>query len=143
MTEATAFDVQLLDWSRVKPLAESVRREVFIEEQGVPEHEEWDPLDDFAVHALVVIDGQAVATGRLSRDSHIGRMAVLKPYRQRGIGTALLHALLEAARERGLSRIDIHAQCHACHFYRGFGFTAEGDTFLEVDIPHQKMYLDL
>ncbi|MGM0564988.1 MAG: GNAT family N-acetyltransferase [Pseudomonadota bacterium] len=135
--------VQLLDWSQVKPLAEQVRRRVFIDEQGVPESEEWDRHDDFAVHALVVIDGEVVATGRLTREPKIGRMAVLPEHRGKSIGTAVLEALLHAARERGLPSVNLHAQVTAAPFYQRFGFVAEGEPFDEVDIPHQKMRLDL
>jgi predicted GNAT family N-acyltransferase len=70
-------------------------------------------------------------------------MAVLGEWRGRGVGTALLKALLERARERSMRRITLHAQTHAAAFYRRFGFSERGGEFLEAEIPHVEMTLEL
>ena len=51
-----------------------VRTAVFIEEQGVPAEIERDAHDADSIHALGLLDGQPVATGRLLSDGHIGRV---------------------------------------------------------------------
>ncbi len=81
----------------------------------------------------------ALATGRLLPDGHIGRMAVLKPWRGRGIGGAILARLIERARERGDSEVVLSAQVHATAFYRAHGFAEEGAEYLEAGIPHRDM----
>jgi predicted GNAT family N-acyltransferase len=80
-----------------------------------------------------------VATGRLLPDGHIGRMAVLKEWRNRGIGGRMLEALIQRARERGDAEVALSAQVHAVPFYLANGFVPEGDEYLEAGIRHQAM----
>jgi len=88
-------------------------------------------------------DGTPVGTGRLLPDGHIGRMAVLKPWRGKGVGTAMLHELLAAARDRGHATAELSAQTHAIGFYRRFGFEVTGEEYLEAGILHRAMRLVL
>ncbi|MEO6154384.1 MAG: GNAT family N-acetyltransferase, partial [Thermomonas sp.] len=80
----------------------AVRDEVFVGEQNVPVELEHDALDPLCTHVIArLLDGTPVGTGRLTPERHIGRMAVRAPWRGRGIGDALLLALVEQARLRG------------------------------------------
>ena len=138
------FAIQVTDWQRDRPRLAEVRREVFIEEQGVPEALEWDADDAGALHLLATdAEGRAIGCARLLPDGHIGRMAVLRRWRGRGVGTALLVAALEAARGQGHRTVRLSAQIHAAAFYAAAGFVAEGDEYLEAGIPHVAMRLDL
>ena len=122
----------------------AIRRIVFIEEQGVPESLEWDRYDARSQHVLAYEpEGIAVGTGRLLPDGHIGRMAVLRPWRRRGVGSALLAALLDLARKQKLPLVRLHAQTHAVGFYAKHGFTVTSDEFPEAGIPHRAMELEL
>ena len=78
-----------------------------------------------------------MATGRLLPDGHIGRMAVLKDWRNRGIGGLMLQKLIERAKARGDREVALSAQVHAVPFYRAHGFVAEGSEYLEAGIRHQ------
>ena len=79
MISTPAFTVRRAAWIADAPLLQSVRRAVFIVEQGVPEELEWDADDPVATHALALTaDGQPVGTGRLLQDGYIGRVAVLE-----------------------------------------------------------------
>ncbi len=140
----TRFSIQLMTWSDALPLARAVREKVFVEEQDVPRELEWDEWDARSDHA-VALDGRsnAVGTARLLPVGRIGRMAVLRPWRGRGVGAALLEALLQLARERGVPEVTLHAQTHAAGFYRKFGFDTRGDEFLEAGIAHVEMSLRL
>jgi predicted GNAT family N-acyltransferase len=101
---------------------------------------EYDAADPVSLHALARgPDDQAVGTGRLLPDGHLGRMAVLSDWRGKGVGTALLSRLIEAARDRQISRLALNAQLSAADFYRRFGFLEEGDDFIEAGIPHVAM----
>jgi predicted GNAT family N-acyltransferase len=82
-----------------------------------------------------------VGIARLTPDAQVGRMAVLPDWRGRGIGTALLRAVLQCAREKGLAVVTLHAQTHAVPFYARQGFRAEGAVFMEAGIPHRRMTL--
>ncbi len=135
--------IQLAPWRAAKTEARRIRFAVFVEEQGVPAEIELDDMDEHCVHALAFEGSEAVGTGRLLPDGHIGRMAVLKPWRGRGVGAALLRRLIEAARERGDAEVALSAQVHALGFYRAHGFIAQGDVYDEAGIPHQAMRLAL
>lgn len=127
------------DWARLKDLASLIREEVFVKEQGVPQDEEWDDQDRICRHAVVRIGESAVATGRLMPDGRIGRMAVLKPWRGKGLGKSILRSLIEEAFAKSIPHLYLHAQIHALGFYAQQGFEAYGDEFLECNIPHRAM----
>jgi predicted GNAT family N-acyltransferase len=125
------------DWVADRDALRAVRWKVFVEEQRVPEDEEWDEHDPRCRHVLAAAaDGMPVGTGRLLPDGHIGRMAVLKEWRGGGIGSALMRRLLLLAREARHETVRLHAQTHAIGFYRKHGFVAEGEEFMEAGIPH-------
>jgi len=137
------FRVELADWSRARETAAAIRLAVFVEEQGVPTEIEMDEADARSLHALAYHGGEAVGTGRLLRDGHIGRMAVLKRWRGRGVGGLILRELVAAARLRGDPAVLLSAQVHALGFYRAHGFQAEGPVYQEAGIAHQAMRLVL
>lgn len=145
------FSVEPIDWANARDRADCrrVREEVFVVEQGVPADEEWDAFDAVADHVLARdLSGSPIATGRLvpaQADSaaRIGRMAVLRDWRGRRVGDALMHALLDRARELGYRQLEMHAQTHAVSFYERFGFAVFGDEFDECGISHRHMRRDI
>jgi predicted GNAT family N-acyltransferase len=128
-----------MDWEEAKGEAEPIRYAVFVDEQKVPVEMELDAHDPVCVHVIAVSEGKAVGTGRLLPDGHIGRMAVLKEWRGRDVGSAMLGALMRVARERGDKEVVLSAQTHALEFYRKHGFVSEGPVYPDCDIPHQDM----
>ena len=145
-----AYELRCGAWTDLAEGARAVRTAVFLQEQAIPEDEEWDADDHTAVHAVVRnLAGCPVATGRLifagqeEGQARIGRMAVLRGARGIGLGDRVLRALLAEASGRGIARIGLHAQVSAQGFYARHGFAPEGEVFDEVDIPHQKMTLTL
>jgi predicted GNAT family N-acyltransferase len=138
------FTISILAWDQALPLARPVREQVFVAEQKVPLELEWDEWDERSDHAVARdTKGEAIGTARLLPDGRIGRMAVLGEWRRRGVGAALLEALLEQARKRSMRHITLHAQTHAAGFYRRFGFSERGGEFFEAEIPHVEMTLEL
>lgn len=132
--------IRIADWAEEKELLSSVRRQVFIIEQQVPDELEWDEFDETATHIVASIDGKIIGTARLKTDGQIGRMAVLKPYRNQGIGSRLLQLVLTTAQGKQYPKVYLHAQVEAIPFYEKHGFTSEGDIFYEADIPHRGMF---
>lgn len=134
------FSVHIVDWALEEERLMTVRLEVFVVEQNVPLELELDGIDGDCLHALA-LDGadEPVGCGRLLPDGRIGRMAVRAPWRQRGVGAAILEHLIELAGERGHRRIVLNAQTHAVGFYRRFGFTEFGDEYDDAGIPHRAM----
>jgi predicted GNAT family N-acyltransferase len=119
----------------------AVRDRVFCEEQGVPREEEVDARDEDALH-LVALDPsgrQVIATLRLLLDADsakVGRVAVEREWRRRGIALRMLELALTAARERGCVRVRLAAQLEAVALYEQAGFAVESDTFVEAGILH-------
>ena len=144
VTGQAAFSTRETDWVAEGGPLRSIRWQVFVEEQRVPADLEWDEEDGRSRHILAVAaDGTPVGTGRLLRDGHIGRMAVLAAWRRQGVGSALMRHLLELAWQSGHERVVLHAQTHAVGFYRKHGFVPEGEEFMEAGIPHVAMTLRL
>jgi predicted GNAT family N-acyltransferase len=121
----------------------ALRHEVFVVGQDVPEDLERDEMDALSDHAVAVLDGDVVGTGRLLPDGTIGRMAVAASARGGGIGAAVLTCLEDAAREKGLAAVELHAQVHAAGFYDKAGYRPFGDVYLEAGIEHQSMRKEL
>jgi len=144
MRSAQGFAIRVGDWAWAGPEATLVRRRVFIEEQGVPEDLEWDAEDACSLHALASVgDGEAVGTARLLADGHIGRVAVLLPWRHAGVGSALVARLVDEARRRGHAVVQLNAQVTVLGFYARLGFVAHGPVFDDAGIPHRAMRLAL
>ncbi|MBI4002414.1 MAG: GNAT family N-acetyltransferase [Nitrospira defluvii] len=136
--------VELVEWGKAEPAIRGIRETVFIFEQAVPEELEWDGLDPLCAHALAWNDlGEAIGTARMQAKGTIGRMAVLKDWRGRGVGRALLQTLLDLAARQGLSRVTLSAQTHALGFYERAGFHVIGNPFMDAGIPHRSMIRDL
>ncbi|WP_373682210.1 MULTISPECIES: GNAT family N-acetyltransferase [Streptomyces] len=131
----------------------AVRKEVFVGEQGVPEDIEYDAYDAGALHVLAVReDGVPLGTGRLLSGEaaaaktdgdltvgSLGRLAVTREARGLGVGAALVRAIEDAARARGLAAVDLHAQTQALGFYERLGYVAYGAEFPDAGIPHRAM----
>jgi predicted GNAT family N-acyltransferase len=121
------------------PAVFALRHEVFVLGQGVPVELERDELDAVSDHAVAVVDGAVVGTGRLLPSGTIGRMAVAPAVRGQGIGTAVLAVLEDRARERGLPAVELHAQIHAVGFYDRYGYVPFTEVYLEAGIEHRSM----
>lgn len=130
-------------WHELQDHAATVRYEVFVQEQRVPEEQEMDELDPQCVHAVVYVQEQPVATGRLLPNAHIGRMAVRSAYRGQGLGAQVLLALMEQAKLRGDEAVHLSAQLHALPFYSKYGFVAYGDIYQDAGIDHRMMQCHL
>jgi len=132
-----AGSIRLLDWADAQDEALELRYAVFVDEQAVPIELERDEHDAVSLHAIAYApDGAALGTGRLLSDGHIGRMAVSRSVRGRGVGGAILEALVEQARLMGHSQAVLSAQCHAQPFYRAHGFAAQGAVYDDAGIDH-------
>jgi predicted GNAT family N-acyltransferase len=137
------IEIRVSDWTPARAEAQRIRFTVFVDEQRVPPELEMDEHDAVSIHALAYTKAgntwRAVGTGRLLPDGHIGRMAVLREWRGKGVGRALLRALMQRARERGDREVVLSSQVHAMGFYANEGFAPEGPVYLEAGIDHQDM----
>jgi len=122
-----------------------IRREVFVEEQGVSADEEYDQNDimnNGTDHLLVYYEDKPVGTGRLRIVGDMGkleRICILQPYRKYGLGRAITSGLEELAKQRGLEKVKLHGQTQAQPFYESMGYVTSSEVFMEADIPHVLM----
>jgi len=139
------MDIIKIETAEALQQAFDIRREVFVVEQQVPEPEEFDEYEDSSVHFLAIIDGMPVGTARWRETSSglkLERFAVYQSSRGRGVGKALVKAVLEdidALSARAEKRKYLHAQIDAMPLYAHFGFQPVGDVFDECNILHQTM----
>jgi predicted GNAT family N-acyltransferase len=131
-----AFTIRKADWFADRDRLRLVRETVFVQEQKVPLELERDTADPQALHLLAEsADGRPIGTARLLPGGHIGRMAVLRKWRGRGVGSALLRELLRL----NAGPCHLNAQTSAVAFYRRHGFVEEGAEFMDAGIPHRRM----
>ncbi len=119
----------------------AVRERVFHREQGVPRELEFDGRDEDALHvlALVADGGRVVGTLRLlveGERAKVGRVAVERDWRRRGIASRMLELALAGAREQGCTQVRLAAQLTATGLYRRAGFAVESGEFEEAGIAH-------
>ncbi|WP_319508021.1 GNAT family N-acetyltransferase [uncultured Methanolobus sp.] len=122
--------------------AYKVRKTVFVLEQSIDESLELDEYEAIALHLVVYIDGIPVATGRIFEHNNsfvIGRISVIKEYRNMHLGTLLMEKLIEKAISMRAKELHLSSQVYATGFYSKFGFEEYGNTYLDAGIEHISM----
>jgi predicted GNAT family N-acyltransferase len=147
----TSYRVRIAEEAADREACFAVRKQVFVVEQQVPEDVEYDAYDASALHVLAESDQGPLGTGRLlygpgvlhktgdAGTGSLGRLAVTSAARGLGVGAALVRAIEDAARERGLTAVDLHAQTRALGFYERLGYEAYGPEFQDAGIEHRAM----
>jgi|ERR1017187_6776483 predicted GNAT family N-acyltransferase len=118
-----------------------IRKKVFVEEQNVNREDEFDEFDTTSNHYLAYYGPIKAGTARwriTEEGIKLERFAILKKYRNKGIGTAILNKVMEVVKKEG-KKIYLHAQLPAIKFYERAGFVKEGNMFSECNIDHYKM----
>jgi predicted GNAT family N-acyltransferase len=138
------FSISIVSWKQAQSMLVDIRTQVFILEQQVPVELEWDELDANAIHLLAQDKlGKPLGCARITDQGKIGRMAVLKSSRGKGIGKALLNTAIEQCRARHWLDISLSAQTYAIGFYEKTGFMVCSDVYMDAGIPHRDMKLHL
>jgi predicted GNAT family N-acyltransferase len=131
----------LSDNQELLSAAHKIRTQVFVKEQGVPISLECDKYDLTASHYLVNDNNKPVATARWRETKNgikLERFAILKQYRNKNIGFAILKEVLLDVTIIGKT-VYLHAQLPVVGFYEKYGFVKEGEEFKEAGISHYKM----
>lgn len=128
-------------------MALNIRSEVFVDEQGVDQADEYDSYDDAALntvdHYLLMIDQMAVGTCRVVKNDNyykIQRFCILKDYRRNGYASTLLNEVLAIHNDMTLK---LSSQDHAVGFYERHGFKSVGEAFYECGIKHFNMIKEI
>lgn len=118
-----------------------IRQAVFVEEQGF--EKEFDKLDNTAYHLVIYKDEQPIAVGRMyfkdKTTMILGRIAALKEYRGQKLGSKVVTALENKARELGCLETELSAQQQAQKFYEKLGYKPDGDMYYDEWCPHVTM----
>ncbi len=138
-----SFSIRLANWSTEAKTLTELRHIVFVEEQNVPIELELDEYDgnETTQHFIGELDGTPIATGRLIHTGQLGRICILKKYRRQGYGIALIKYIVRwALSQPGLPNLSLNAQTAALPLYEQCHFTSDGETFLDANLPHQRMF---
>jgi predicted GNAT family N-acyltransferase len=121
----------------------TIRKRVFVQEQGVPMEMEMDEFDDICDHFLAWHDEKPVGCGRIRQWNDVikfERIATLQDFRGLGIGQCLMMVMEDYARKKYPNRmLMMNAQDTAVSFYEKIGWKIEGDAFIEAGITHFRM----
>ncbi|MCX2482972.1 GNAT family N-acetyltransferase [Pedobacter sp. MR2016-24] len=118
----------------------AVRKKVFVEEQHCPPELEYEN-EDVSTHFLALMDNHPCGACRWRKTDKgykLERFAVLKEFRGKRVGQAMLAAVLDDL-PADADLIYLHAQLDAVGLYAKFGFAVEGEQFEEAGIKHFKM----
>ena len=123
----------------------NIRQIVFGDEQDTrfDENEVYEEEIESKTY-LIYLKDKIVGTIRYreieDRVFKIERFAILKEYRNKGIGKQALNFLWDLIIEQyNPCTITLNGQMHAFEFYKKCGFKEEGEEFLEARIRHMKM----
>ncbi len=117
-----------------------IREEVFVKEQGF--QEEFDSLDNESYHVLISYNNKSAATARFYKQNNsyiVGRFAVMKEYRNAGLGSILMKEVEQKIKELGGKKIELSAQKQAEGFYKSLGYISSGEIYYDQHAPHIHM----
>ncbi len=140
----TEIRIEKARWDVDQQALIAIRTEVFVEEQKVPAELEIDGLDAECQHVKALSpDNRIIGTARLLPSHYVGRMCVHRDWRKQGVGGRMLQYFIDHARAQHYPALMLNAQVSALPFYQRYGFVADSDIFLEADIEHRHMTLQL
>lgn len=128
-------------WGQSSKEISEVRHKVFVVEQSIPPEIEMDGKDSDCIHFLALKQSKPIGAARLQKYGKIERVSVLRDYRHKGIGTAIIKMVIEKARNMDIEKIYLHSQIDSKNFYQQLGFVQQGEAFFEADKPHIEMIL--
>lgn len=134
------FTVQNVDWMSAKDKLTKLREKVFVYEWRIPKDVEFDRQDSAACHVLLLDDaGLEIATGRLTAEGEIGRIAVLNNCRKPEVYQQLFAALLALAEQQGMQTVSVQCELEGVNYYQQQGFRPVGAVYMDAGIPRQRM----
>lgn len=89
------------------------------------------------------LEGCCLLTKVASQTVKLRQMAVTSGLQGKGIGRVLLSFAENVARDKGFTKMAMHARKNALGFYEKLGYKVVGDEFIEVTLPHFAMEKEL
>jgi predicted GNAT family N-acyltransferase len=137
------LQVKIAETAEDKEIAFSIRKKVFVEEQGIPVHIELDDYDASATHFIIFDQNTPIAAARLRlTDAFTGkveRVCVLPEHRGKHFGVYVMKAIEDYAKTISLHTLKLNAQTYAIPFYEKLNFEITSPEFNDAGIPHRAM----
>ncbi|MCH4123644.1 MAG: GNAT family N-acetyltransferase [Levilactobacillus sp.] len=131
-------------WGKLNPVfkdALQMRKDVFIEEQGIDPKVELDGTDEDKMHYVGYVDDEPVTTARIDMLAgnrvKIQRVATVADQRKHGYAAELIKQIIKDAKKSDVAHVELDAQLTAMDFYKELGFEPIGEPFEEAGIQHQ------
>lgn len=114
---------------------------------SLPRGSERDKYDDSSFHLVALSDKRIIGSARIRSLSpelaSIAYLAVLKEFRNQGVGTKLLKNIIAKAQAEKFRTLRLMSRLNALGFYQRLGFLDKGQPFNYLGIEHIFMYLNL
>lgn len=140
-----SYSVSRVPWKQAAPLLKDIREKVFICERRIPRQVEFDLNDNSAFHMLVCDDNsqEPIATGRISSNGEISRIAVIMEFRKASIDKMIIQGLFRIANELLLDEVYIYSPLENVSYFSQHHFHPVGSVFMEAGMPKQRMACDI
>ena len=137
------YNVKIVETAKEHEDAFAVRKQVFVEEQGVPLHLECDAEDASATHFIMYEGNDPVGAARLRNivddTAKIERVCILQDQRGKKLGALIMKEMEKHAISMNKKKLKLHAQSYAIPFYEKLGYTVTSPEFMDAGIPHRAM----
>lgn len=137
------YTVKIVETVKEHEDAFAVRKQVFVEEQGVPLHLECDAEDASATHFIMYDNNDPVGAARLrsieNDTAKIERVCILQDQRGKKLGALIMNEMEKHAISINTKKLKLHAQSYAIPFYEKLGYTVTSPEFMDAGIPHRAM----
>ena len=135
-----AFTIEHVNWRHSKRRLKRLRDRVFVCEWRIPRQSEFNEQDQKSDHVLIIdADGSDIATGRITPEGEIGRIAVVSHCRGKEIYDVLYNALLDIAKSKELNNVYVQCELNGVDHFQEQGFQTVGGVYMDSGIPRQKM----
>lgn len=123
----------------------TIRKQVFIDEQKVPENIEIDEYEEESTHFIAFLKNIPIGCARIRfiDRAKLERIAIIKKHRRNGYGKTLTKYLINFCVRKKYNEIYLHSQSYILDFYKKLGFKPVGKKFFEADIEHVEMNMTI
>ena len=133
------YIISQVKWQQAAPQLKDIREKVFVCEKRIPKKIEFDNGDRSAHHILVCDNEEPIATGRITPQGEVSRIAVVMNYRHKKVDRLILRGLLNIANELSLKEVFISSPLDKVTYFTKHEFYPIGSVFMEAGIPKQRM----
>ncbi|WP_416304922.1 GNAT family N-acetyltransferase [Neptunicella sp. SCSIO 80796] len=129
-----------VDWKNAKDKLTQLREKVFVCEWRIPRDIEFDQQDPRSLHVLIFDEQETpIATGRITPEGEMGRVAVDRHCRHPEVYQKLFKALLKLARKQHIDAVIVQCELEGIDYYQRQGFQPVGTVYMDAGIPRQRM----